>query len=418
MTTQLSDNYILNPLLHIKGYQELKGNLRKNDTLAKPTIKKIKEGKLFLLSGRFKDYLINDTIHTFLSCFLESNTLEEASTSFSQKLSVQPKEAQPTINGFFKNMLHQGILISMSEYEEAIQYKMESAATERTAILAIGTKLKDFQIKKVIAIKPKFDIYLAKHKKTKQKVVIKTALLDKTELEKWERRERKAILRQEFQLLKEVAGHPNICQFIKYHKNNGQPFGVMEFIDGLTLGSYLRKKQPSLQEKMLVIQQMFEAIGHVHSCGIVHGDLHKSNFLINKKGQVKLFDFDLANHHDLQEGEIKRMGGVYKYFPPEKIRKNSFYYIKAKADYRSEVYQVAVIAYYLLYERLPFKALSWRQLVKKIKKETPTFDATTPNGEPITKGHLAILNKALSKKPEDRYASGIVLAQKWKGILE
>lgn len=415
MSKQL-EHYILNPFIEIKGYKELKGRLNENkNELAAPIIKKIKKGKRFLLSSRIKEVLINDTIKTFLSYFVTSNTLSNVSHSFAKAHNTSSEKVLPTLERFLDDMLYQGIIVPLSKQEELLQIKKENEQVERQLAYPIGSIVKNYQVKEIISEKPKFDIYLANHLPKQQPVILKTLYLSK-KLSKEKRKDRKAVLKQEFQLLKEVSGHQNICQFIDYFKYKGQAVGVMEYINGWTLKKYLQNQQPDLQQKSIIIQQLFDAVAHVHSCGILHGDIHNSNFLINKQHIVKLFDFDLANHEQLQKKEVQRVGGVFKYFPPERIRKNTFDYIKDKATYRSEVYQVAVVAYYVLYERLPFKALTWRKLAKIIKKEPPIFTVHTPKQETIPATFIKVLQKALSKKPKDRYKSAISLSKKWRKV--
>jgi len=414
MTTLLTENYILNPLLDIQGYKELKKTLHnKEDDLSEPIVKKIKKGKLFLLKGRTKSLLINDSIKTFLTLFKNATSLETASQSFAQTYHTSKEKVLPTLDKFLYDMRYQGIIVGLEEYQELLQLKEDSSQQERLPVFPIGSTVQQYRIVDLIAFKPKFDIYLAHNLKNQQTVVLKTLYFPEEE-NKWEKKEKNIILRQEFQLLNEVSGHPNICQYLDFYKNGKQAFGVMEYIKGWTLKSYLKKQQPNLQQKILLIQQLFDALAHVHKCGIVHGDIHKSNFLINEQHQIKLFDFDLANHHKLRKKELERRGGVFKYFPPEKIRKNCFEFMKAKADYRSEVYQIAIVAYYILYGQLPFKALTWRQLAKKIKKELPVFTVHTPKQETIPSVFIQLLKRSLSKQPTNRYKSAKVLAKKWK----
>lgn len=410
MQQHTSENYILNPLLTIKGYQALKDTLSQENDLNAATLRKIKKGQLFVLTTPRKELLINPTIKSFLDCFQTPCTLATVTTHIAQTANASVQAVLPTATNFLDDMLRQGILIEHKDLAEVLAYK--ATKKDRALVFSIGTIIQGYKILEVIAEKKNFDLYLAEQLATQQQVVLKTLYLPKEEMEE-ELAYKKALLRQEFGLLRELQGPPNMCAYIDIQIAQDYAFGVMEYIDGQTLKSFLKENQPNLSTRLAFIQQVFDAIAHVHTCGIVHGDIHKSNFLITAEQQIKLFDFDLANHHQLQKNEIKRKGGVYQYFPPEKIRKNTFSYMKAKADYRSEVYQAALIAYYLLYERLPFKALTWQALAKKIKKEAPVFDKQTATQETIPLPLIAILERALSKKPKQRFKSGITLARKW-----
>ena len=413
MIKQLSENYILNPLIEIKGYQDLKDTLCEEDDLNATALFKLKKGELFLLTSIRKSLLINPTIKLFLSFFETTNTLATVSEHIAKEAQATVGEVLPTVQKFFDDMLFQGVLIPETQLEEALQHKL-ATEVDRPLVFPIGSTIEGYTILDILFEQRSFDLYLAEDLRTKQQVVVKTLFVfNATEKEVTYRTK---LLRQEFNLLKEVKGHPNICKYIGSYFNQQYAFGVMEYIKGQSLERYLRTKQPTLKERIHLIQQVFDAVAHVHQCGIVHGDIHKKNFLITESGQIKLFDFDLANHHKLQKNEIKRKGGVYGYFPPEKIRKNSFHYIKGKADYRSEVYQTAIIAYFLLYERLPFKALTWQELAKKIKKEQPLFNNQLANKEVIPLPLIAILERALAKKPKQRFKSAITLGRKWTTV--
>lgn len=411
----LSANFILNPLLEIKGYPELQDTLTEEklnkEELHKETLVKIKEGKLFLLAGQQKTLLINDTIRSFLEQFVTANNLDIVSKQFAAEVHASVPEVLPTVGKFLEDMLWEGVIIPIDRLEEALAYK-EAAKEERKNVFPVDSTIEGYKIIKTIAKKNNFDLYLAEDLANQRQVAIKTLYLAPEDVQK-SVAYRKQLLKQEFGLLQEVSGHPNVCEYVSMKIDEEHAFGVMEYIEGQDLGSYLKKNTVDLAEKTVLIQQLFDGMAHVHACGIVHGDLHKSNFIVNTAGKIKVFDFDLSNHRELQEGERLRVGGVYKYFPPEKIRKNSFHYIKEPADYLSEVYQVGIIAYYILYERLPFTALSWSILAEKIKKEKPVFDLQLANGEAVPLPLIALLEKALAKKPKKRFKSIKSLSKKW-----
>ena len=163
----------------------------------------------------------------------------------------------------------------------------------------------------------------------------------------------------------------------------------------------------------------------MHQKKILHGDIHASNFLIKNDLTVKLIDFDLANREHLLRHEILHEGGVHEFIAPEKIAINAFEMVKERSDYRSEVYQLGVIFYILVFRDLPFKALSWHELALKIINDEPNYIfensrkniAETSLNEEIPSIIIDFLKKCLSKNPQNRFENAGVALKKWENTI-
>jgi eukaryotic-like serine/threonine-protein kinase len=101
-------------------------------------------------------------------------------------------------------------------------------------------------------------------------------------------------LRLERQILAQLD-HPNIARLIGGGETpQGQPYLVMEYVDGVTLDTYLLQENPSLQTRLLQFTALLSAVAHAHRRLVVHRDIKPKNVLVRADGVVKLLDFGIA----------------------------------------------------------------------------------------------------------------------------
>ena len=130
-----------------------------------------------------------------------------------------------------------------------------------------------------------------------------------------------ARFRQEAQSAAALS-HPNVVQVFDYGMEAGDPFIVMELIDGGDLGSVLKERgafEPLAAAR--IAQQVFEALDAAHGRGIVHRDIKPTNVLLTTAGRVKVADFGIARA--FSEAQLTMPGttlGSVHYFSPEQAR--------------------------------------------------------------------------------------------------
>src|SRR5215472_14040889 len=145
--------------------------------------------------------------------------------------------------------------------------------------------------------------------------------------------------------------HANIVGVHEFGQVNGQPFFIMEFVDGLTLRELERAGKLSPREALQIVPQICEALQFAHDEGIVHRDIKPENILLDKKGRVKIADFGIAKimGSDAEPAltETKVAIGTPQYMAPEQVEKPE------TVDHRADIFSLGVVFYEMLTGELP-----------------------------------------------------------------
>jgi serine/threonine protein kinase len=345
--------------------------------------------------------LLNPMITTFLKAFQEPTTLQKVVLLFQKDTEDSVKDIKNALNPFFKSMQDRGIIEPCKAITDATKPEMPNGE---------GLQIGVYALQKRLAVTPPIDIYIAFDDKG-QKVLLKRLLFEPNFPERYRPKIRRNFA-QEFKILKILRGCPNICELIVYDEK--EEYAIIQFFEGDTLRQLYAQKTPlSLEEKILIFKQILKAAAFMHSREILHGDWHYENVLINENNIVRIIDFDLALKYGQrqQKGIVK--GGIKEFIPPERIDDSAFEVATTPPDYRAEVFQIGVLAYYLFVGDYPFKGETWKKLAFTIQNDEPNWEkAQLPNE--ITQ----FLKKALAKKPEDRFASAIPMWAAWRHFLE
>lgn len=190
--------------------------------------------------------------------------------------------------------------------------------------------------------------------------------------------------------------HPNIVNIYDVGSENGMYFIVMEYVEGITLKTYIEKKgQLSYKEAVSIAIQVGRGIEAAHNKHIVHRDIKPQNIIISTEGKVKVTDFGIAraaNNHTLHSDV---MGSVH-YTSPEQAR-NGF------VDGKSDIYSLGIVMYEMVTGRVPFDGDSTVAIaIQHLQEEMVSPGSLAPR-LPVSMEKLIM--KCTQKNPDRRYES-------------
>lgn len=190
--------------------------------------------------------------------------------------------------------------------------------------------------------------------------------------------------------------HPNIVNIYDVGSERGMHYIVMEYVEGITLKTYIEKKgQLSFKEAISIAIQVGRGIEAAHNKGIVHRDIKPQNIIISTEGKVKVTDFGIARVANSNTISSDVMGSVH-YSSPEQAR-NGF------VDGKSDIYSLGIVMYEMVTGRVPFDGdTTVAVAIQHLQEEMVTPSAYAPN-LPISMEKIIL--KCTQKNPDRRYAS-------------
>lgn len=211
-----------------------------------------------------------------------------------------------------------------------------------------------------------------------------------------------------------ILQHPNIVIVYDLGDEDGIPFIVMEFVTGVPLDKLIDSgNKLSLIEKLTIIEQVCLALGYAHSRGVIHRDIKPANVIVERDPILaKIVDFGIAKVQGAGgESGLTRTGnviGTIHYIAPERLRGQ-------RGDGRSDLFATGVMLYLMLTGQLPFSGEDMSVLQKLVNEPHPPLKTWLANYPPALDG---IIDRALAKDPEERYASAEEFASELHTLVE
>jgi len=197
--------------------------------------------------------------------------------------------------------------------------------------------------------------------------------------------------------------HPNIVTIYDLGDQDGNPYMVMEYLEGESLESIIASRRSvPLEQKLNTVVQVCNALSYAHQHNVIHRDIKPANVMVLKDLTVKIVDFGIArigNENVTRPGQL--MGSI-PYMSPEQINE------KAYVDSRTDIYSAGVVLYQLLTYALPFDGKDTGAILLKILHEPPPPLQTYLSAYPTELDRIIAL--ALAKNPEERYGTADRLA--------
>jgi eukaryotic-like serine/threonine-protein kinase len=191
--------------------------------------------------------------------------------------------------------------------------------------------------------------------------------------------------------------HPNIVSIYDFGIDDGTYYIAMEFVKGRELQEILNKNERfGMAGVVQVMTQLLEALDYSHRNGVVHRDIKPANIIILDDGTVKVADFGIARTESSNLTQVGMVLGTPSYMSPEQ-------FMGQTVDGRSDLFSAGVILYQLLTGEKPFTG-SLTTIMHKVLQEQPLPPSTLNVQVPPT--FDAVVQKALAKRPDDRFQTG------------
>lgn len=207
-----------------------------------------------------------------------------------------------------------------------------------------------------------------------------------------------------------ALGHPNIVQIHRADDVDGTVFFVMGFVDGPSVAQLVRDSGPLTPRTALsLLHDVAEALGYAHAAGVVHRDVKAENILFDRaSGRAMVTDFGIARVAEAAPltatGQVL---GTVHYMSPEQVAGDAI-------DRRSDIYSLAVVAYFALSGRFPFEHVSASAvLVAHVTKDAPPLGEVAPT---VPRALARLIDRCLAKDPASRIQSCEELAMELRRV--
>lgn len=258
--------------------------------------------------------------------------------------------------------------------------------TQAFNVIRPGVAVNHYKIVSQIGVGGMGEVYLAEDTKLKRSIALK--FLSAQFMANEEFRERF------FREARSAAAlnHPNIITIYEVSQYQNQIFIAMEYVDGVELKDLMTAGELKKDNCYDLAIQICDGLSAAHEAGLVHRDIKPLNILVDKNKRVRILDFGLAKAEgDMELTQAGTAMGTVNYMSPEQAQGD-------EVDNRGDIFSFGILFYELITGQLPFKTANMPATIYSIVHEPyqpldPSFDSGL--------GH--IFDKALAKKPDDRY---------------
>ena len=270
-------------------------------------------------------------------------------------------------------------------------YATEQAINNGQKTIEVGGHIGRFEIRGLVGRGGMGIVFRAYDPKLKREVALKTPLLAQDA--------DPAAVKRFLREAQVVAGirHPHICAVYDADEIDGVPYLVMPLVNGDSLGNWRTKISPDPSNCAKLVVKLANAVGTLHSAGILHQDIKPQNIVVDDDDEPLLMDFGLSwkTEAEMTSGSRDGFVGTPAYMSPEQVRGKS-----KEVDHRSDIYSLGVLLFEMLTGSLPFTGPLFEVLTNILHGEPPSPVYSRAGLDPTLE---AICLKAMAKHPDDRY---------------
>ena len=281
----------------------------------------------------------------------------------------------------------------------------------------IGKSLGKVRVEMFLAKGGMAEVYIGTHTTLQRSVAIKflkTDLQEDPDLRDRFEREARVIA---------MLRHPNIVQIFDFDSFLNQPYLVMEYIPGTSLGAYLRELHKkshrlTLQQVLSLLKKVALALSYAHENNVIHRDVKPANILLTSRStpvsiehelptdvEPILTDFGLVRFtQSAKQTSTGVITGTPAYMSPEQARGE-------RVDARTDVYSLGVTVYEMLAGRVPFDADTTLSILHQL------INDPHPPINGISIRLQSVMDKALEKDPKKRFTSPLEFAEAFENAV-
>ena len=202
--------------------------------------------------------------------------------------------------------------------------------------------------------------------------------------------------------------HPNIVGVFDYGETSDLAYIVMEFVEGPSLKTLLdRHEHFAITDMARVMQDLLAGLQFSHERGVVHRDIKPANVMLTGAGQAKIADFGIARIDSSSMTQAGTLLGTPAYMSPEQ-------FMGQVVDARTDIYSSGVLLYQMLTGDRPFEGSMSAIMHKVLNTEPPVPSLLSVTAPP---SFDAVVRRAMSRRPEDRFPSAGAFAEAIRGAL-
>ncbi len=279
-----------------------------------------------------------------------------------------------------------------------------------------GTRLGPYEIQDLLGTGGMGEVYRARDPRLSREVAVKLITADGASSP-----ERLSRFETEARAAAQLA-HPNVVTVFDVGTHEGQPYLVLELLEGQTLREVLRGGAPPMRQSLTWALETARGLGAAHERGIIHRDLKPENIFLSEAGRVKVLDFGLAKLQETLAGSSSDTSsptatkdtspgvilGTIGYMSPEQVKGEP-------AVARSDVFALGAVLYELLSGQRAFSGATSAEVLASILRDEPSSLMTLRPEIPASLE--SVVRRCLGKHPAERFSSGNEVAAALETVL-
>jgi serine/threonine-protein kinase len=207
------------------------------------------------------------------------------------------------------------------------------------------------------------------------------------------------------EILSKIHNHEQVIGYYSHGKINGYLYLQMEYVEGGNMRELFNRSDPILVDNVWsILDDMAQALLHVHDSGFMHLDFKPENLILTRNGQLRLIDFDLALPRPKQPEKLWKYAGTPAYMSPERL-------LHQAVDHRADIFAWGVVAYELVTRSRPFIGDTTEEIVRKQTDWSHDYVPPRERNPDLSVGVEKVIVRCLERDPEKRYPDMSFLLQ-------